>query len=447
MRYSKLLKPFTFLCDLAMLNIALSISSFLVVRYYSTEAQTANFILLSNLTWVSIASLTKNYTINRPLVLSQNLNNFLSSIVYHLVLVLGIVYFFRFFEVSRLQMLFTYMLFVALIVIERSFIFTVLDYIRKKGFNNKQILVIGNDDVARRMEKSFMKHPEYGYNFTKNLSEEALANFTKQGLFDHILETNVSEIFICYTALDQDFLKSLVDFGDQNSIKIKFVPDLLLENSKATIINYGNLPVIQLSGGMELSFKIVVFKRCFDVLFSLAVMIPGLPVFVLLTLITKLTSKGPVFYAQERIGKNNKPFRIYKFRSMHVNSEKLGPQLSRDHDPRITKWGRVIRKSRLDELPQFWNVLKGDMSVVGPRPERQFFIEQLMQRSPNYKKLLRLKPGLTSMGQVNYGYAENVDQMCNRVRYDLLYLNNINFNSEMGVILKTIKVMAQLKGK
>ncbi|GGH18074.1 hypothetical protein GCM10007352_28560 [Mucilaginibacter phyllosphaerae] len=344
-------------------------------------------------------------------------------------------------------MLFTYMLFVALIVIERSFIFTVLDYIRKKGFNNKQILVIGNDDVARRMEKSFMKHPEYGYNFTKNLSEEALANFTKQGLFDHILETNVSEIFICYTALDQDFLKSLVDFGDQNSIKIKFVPDLLLENSKATIINYGNLPVIQLSGGMELSFKIVVFKRCFDVLFSLAVMIPGLPVFVLLTLITKLTSKGPVFYAQERIGKNNKPFRIYKFRSMHVNSEKLGPQLSRDHDPRITKWGRVIRKSRLDELPQFWNVLKGDMSVVGPRPERQFFIEQLMQRSPNYKKLLRLKPGLTSMGQVNYGYAENVDQMCNRVRYDLLYLNNINFNSEMGVILKTIKVMAQLKGK
>jgi lipopolysaccharide/colanic/teichoic acid biosynthesis glycosyltransferase len=132
---------------------------------------------------------------------------------------------------------------------------------------------------------------------------------------------------------------------------------------------------------------------------------------------------------------------------MYVNSELLGPQLSSDHDPRITKWGRVIRKSRLDELPQFWNVLKGDMSIVGPRPERQFFIEQLIERSPNYKKLLRLKPGLTSMGQVNYGYAENVDQMCNRIRYDLLYLNNINLNSEIGVILKTIRVMTQLKGK
>ena len=186
---------------------------------------------------------------------------------------------------------------------------------------------------------------------------------------------------------------------------------------------------------------------CFDILFSSFVMLIGAPIFFIVALITKLTSKGPVFFRQERIGLNHKPFKIYKFRSMYVNAEILGPQLSSENDPRITKWGSILRRSRLDELPQFWNVLKGDMSVVGPRPERQFFIEQLLLKSPNYKKLLKLKPGLTSIGQVNYGYAENIDQMRSRVRYDLIYLNNINFNSDLSIILKTIQVMAQLKGK
>jgi lipopolysaccharide/colanic/teichoic acid biosynthesis glycosyltransferase len=176
-------------------------------------------------------------------------------------------------------------------------------------------------------------------------------------------------------------------------------------------------------------------------------MVVGSPIFVLLILLTKLTSKGPAFYKQVRIGKNHKPFTIYKFRSMYVNAEAAGPQLSSDSDPRITAWGKILRKSRMDELPQFWNVLKGEMSVVGPRPERQFFIEQLLEKSPNYKKLLRIKPGLTSIGQVSYGYAENIDQMHSRLRYDLIYLNNISFNSDMGIILKTIRVMVQFKGK
>jgi lipopolysaccharide/colanic/teichoic acid biosynthesis glycosyltransferase len=192
---------------------------------------------------------------------------------------------------------------------------------------------------------------------------------------------------------------------------------------------------------------VIFFKRSFDILFSLSVMIVGSPIFILLMLLTKFTSKGPAFYKQVRIGKNHRPFTIYKFRSMYVNAEAAGPQLSSETDPRITAWGKILRRSRMDELPQFWNVLKGEMSVVGPRPERQYFIEQLIEKSPSYKKLLRIKPGLTSIGQVSYGYAENIDQMHSRLRYDLIYLNNINFNSDMGIILKTIRVMVQLKGK
>lgn len=446
-RYSKLLKPFTFVSDLVMLNLAITISSYFVFRYYSSEIQMDNFFLLANLTWITISSLTKNYYIDRPLVLRQNLSSFFTSVAYHLMLVLSIIYFFKFFDISRTQIIFTYLVFVPLMVVERSLIFAVLDSIRMRGFNNKQILIIGTPDATVKLKNTFYNHPEYGYEINQALFEDISNDIDLPRLFERIINGKIREVFVCYKALEPSFVEQIVDFGDHHNVAIKFVSDLALENNTAKVINYGNLPVIQLSHNPEMSFKVKAFKRSFDVLFSLFVMIPGCPVFIMLAIVTKFTSKGPVFYSQERIGKNGKPFKIYKFRSMRVNAEAAGPQLSKDNDPRITKWGRVIRKSRLDELPQFWNVLKGDMSVVGPRPERQYFIDQLIQRSPNYKKLMKLKPGLTSMGQVNYGYAENLDQMCDRVDHDLVYLNNMNFNNEMSVILKTIKVMAQLKGK
>lgn len=197
--------------------------------------------------------------------------------------------------------------------------------------------------------------------------------------------------------------------------------------------------------GFDASTKVI--KRAFDICFSLAVLLLGAPLFLLLAIITKLTSKGPVFYKQERIGINGKPFYIYKYRSMRVDAEKDGPQLSKDNDPRITKWGQIMRKTRLDELPQFWNVLKGDMSVVGPRPERQHFIQQIIEKAPGYQLLLSIKPGITSIGQVYYGYAENVDQMCQRMLFDLRYLNEVNIQTDINIILQTVKVMFQGKGK
>jgi putative colanic acid biosynthesis UDP-glucose lipid carrier transferase len=247
--------------------------------------------------------------------------------------------------------------------------------------------------------------------------------------------------------MDSERLKRLIRFGDSNFIKIKVVSDLILSNNAAELVNYNDLPVLHITSHPEIAMKIRFLKRGFDIAFSSCVMLFGSPVFLILTIITKLTSKGPVFYRQERIGRNEKPFYIHKFRSMRIDAEKFGPQLAKEDDPRVTKWGKTMRQTRLDELPQFWNVLKGDMSVVGPRPERQHFIEQIVEKTPNYKKLLRVRPGLTSIGQVHYGYAENVDQMCDRMRYDLLYLQNISLNSDLNIILKTVRVMVQRKGK
>lgn len=446
-RYSKFLPAITFISDLIILNIALQCAHSLAFTYYSSEIQSTNFILLVNLVWVSISTLTKNYIIHRPLVLNDNINRFLSSLLYHLLVVLGVIYFFKLYEVSRWELFFTYNIFFFLTIIHRSVVFFTLDYIRKKGYNRRHVLVIGDEDIANRLISSFSKHPEYGYYFMDFISEDMINDSPESVLMNKLISKNPDEIFVCYKYLQPELLQKLVDFGDQNAIKIKLVSDLVLNNSYASIVNYANLPVIQLSSDPGLSLKVKIFKRSFDIVFSLCVMTVGFPVFLLLILITRLTSKGPAFYKQVRIGKNHKPFTIYKFRSMYVNAEAAGPQLSSESDPRVTAWGRVLRRSRLDELPQFWNVLKGEMSVVGPRPERQYFIEQLIEKSPSYKKLLRIKPGLTSIGQVAYGYAENLDQMQSRVRYDLIYLNNINFNSDMGIILKTIRVMVQLKGK
>jgi len=188
-------------------------------------------------------------------------------------------------------------------------------------------------------------------------------------------------------------------------------------------------------------------KRGFDIAFSFAVLVMGLPVYLTLMMITKITSKGPVFYKQERIGENGIPFNILKFRSMYVDAEKLGVQTTTENDPRITKWGNFMRKTHLDEIPQFWNVIVGDMSIVGPRPERQYFINQIVRKAPAFRKLQAIKPGITSIGQINYGYAETVDEMCERMTIDLQYLEEVNILTDINIIFDTVKTMVQGKGK
>jgi putative colanic acid biosynthesis UDP-glucose lipid carrier transferase len=188
-------------------------------------------------------------------------------------------------------------------------------------------------------------------------------------------------------------------------------------------------------------------KRFFDLFVSSVALITGSPFFALLVIVTKITSGGGVIFRQQRIGKNGTPFYIYKFRSMCKNAENSGPQLASENDPRITAWGRIMRKTRLDELPQFLNVFMGQMSIVGPRPERLYFIEKIMEKAPEYKNLLSIKPGITSIGQVRFGYAENVDQMIERMKWDLLYLNNQTLSVDMRIIAETVRVMLEGKGK
>jgi putative colanic acid biosynthesis UDP-glucose lipid carrier transferase len=446
-RYSKYLPALTFIGDLLLLNLALYSANYFTYHTYVPGTTSSWFILLSVICWASVSVITKCFKLSRPLVLSEHINKFLLALIYHLASLLGVIFFFQLYSFSRIEFIVSYSTFLLLVIVYRSVLFFFLDYIRKKGYNHRQVIVVGDKNISRQLTNSFFDHPEYGYDILDFISDEQILKMKSNSLPQKLLVKRPDELFICYKEMDSGLLKSIFDLCETNSIKVKVVTDLALSGNYAELVNFHNIPVLNITAEQVISRKVRVLKRSFDVTFSLGVLTLGAPVFIILYILTKLSSKGPGFYVQERVGKNHKPFYIYKFRTMHLNSEPSGPQLACDNDPRITKLGSVLRKSRLDELPQFWNVLKGEMSVVGPRPERQHFIEQLIEKSPNHKKLLRLKPGITSIGQVTFGYAQDVEQMCQRSCHDLTYLNNITLNNDIGIILKTIKVMVKFKGK
>jgi lipopolysaccharide/colanic/teichoic acid biosynthesis glycosyltransferase len=191
----------------------------------------------------------------------------------------------------------------------------------------------------------------------------------------------------------------------------------------------------------------MVTKRAGDIVISIFALILLSPIYLITAICVKFSSPGSIFYAQERIGKDGKPFNIFKFRSMYIDAESKGPSLSSDFDSRVTSWGRFMRKVRLDEIPQFYNVLIGDMSLVGPRPERQFFIDKIVVHAPHYRHLHKVKPGITSWGMVKYGYAENVEEMIRRMKFDLLYIENMNLLVDLKILIYTVQTVLLGRGK
>lgn len=259
---------------------------------------------------------------------------------------------------------------------------------------------------------------------------------------------HVEEVIVALDDAQQSHVKDVLRIlGGCGDIIIKITPnsrDILVGNIRIDNIFHSPLLVIENRLMPEWQYSI---KRIFDIVVSLLLMVVLSPVYLVTAIMVKLGSPGPVFYAQERVGYGGKPFKMIKFRSMYVNAEDAGPALAHDDDPRITPFGLFMRKTRLDEIPQFYNVLKGNMSIVGPRPERQYYIDQIVQRAPEYMLLQRVRPGITSWGQVKYGYASSVDEMLERLRYDLLYLDNMTLATDIKILIHTAIIIVQGRGK
>lgn len=284
-------------------------------------------------------------------------------------------------------------------------------------------------------------------------SEERLAAVmpclgTSDNIKQLIAQHHVEEVIIAVEDHEQTQIQQIIRTLDGcGNVIIKITPDardLILGMVKIDSIFHSPLITINTRLMEEWQYSV---KRIADIVLSTIALIILSPVFLFTAIMVKLSSPGPVFYAQERIGYQGKPFKMHKFRSMYVDAESCGPALSRDDDPRITRWGKFMRKVRLDEIPQFYNVLKGTMSIVGYRPERQYYIDQIVKQCPEYLLLQRIKPGITSWGQVKYGYASSVDEMCERLKYDLLYLENMSITTDIKILIYTVGIIFQGRGK
>ena len=260
-------------------------------------------------------------------------------------------------------------------------------------------------------------------------------------------EHNIDQIILSPRKSDEDRLLSLLYRLFPLGIPVKLSPDTInFMTSSIKLREIYGQPLVDLTHS-SMSESEVNMKRTFDVVASIITLIVLSPLYLALSIWVKLDSPGPVFYRQQRIGLHQRPFDIIKFRSMRTNAEENGPQLSDDDDPRVTKAGRIMRKYRLDELPQFWNVLKGDMSIVGPRPEREYYIRQIMEKAPYYTLMYQTRPGITSWGMVQYGYASRVEEMVERSKYDLIYISNMSILVDLKIMLHTVLTIIEGRGK
>lgn len=325
----------------------------------------------------------------------------------------------------------------------------------RKAHWHINVLIVGNSPVSRKVAKNFeIPKRDARYNicgFVEIPGETSVEDYAVviplEGLAEAYEKLEINQVILAPENIDDKKVMGLLSALFPLQIPVKISPDTFSYVTSAIRLQdiYGE-PFIDLTGPAigEASKNI---KRTFDVSASILLLILLSPFLGVLALCVRLSSKGPVIYSQERIGRYQKPFLIYKFRTMMENAESEGPRLSSDDDPRITKVGKWMRKYRLDELPQFWNVLKGDMSIVGPRPEREYYIKQIVEHAPYYTLVCQVRPGITSWGMVKYGYASTVAQMVERTRYDLIYLANMSLSVDCKILIYTIKTILYGEGK
>lgn len=360
------------------------------------------------------------------------------------------LYYREFFTLLGLQFVITF--------IGRLLILNIVKYQLVNGHVRYNTIIIGANQNAIRLFREIEQHKVglgyyvmgfiYPESDGKNGLGSYLPNFGSIDQLERIIETHrTQQVILAMEKSEQHRLVDIINRLSEKEVIIKVIPDMYdILTGSVRMNNVFGAVLTEIKPGLMPDWQDHL-KRLIDIFASALGLVLLSPLMLFVAIRVKLSSPGPIIYQQERIGLKGRKFQILKFRSMYRDAEQNGPALSVTEDPRTTKWGRVMRQWRLDELPQLFNILKGEMSFVGPRPERQFYIDQILQRNKFYSHLLKVKPGLTSWGMVKFGYAENIDQMIERMKYDLIYLENISLSLDFRIMTHTVLTILKKQGR
>ncbi len=439
--------------DLLLLNAVFGLAYW---AYFPFDPINDTYLILQltlNLTWLALTFFLQTYALSRHEMSNEELlRRFLRAVLLHVLFITGFLYFSKYGEsVSRLVLASTMAFFALSGALVRLFIIKWLRNYRRAGHNDSGYLTVGNCELGEILQERFAQRHDLGvqHRGTFEFGGRTLADELQR--LELLIETTQPDcLYCCLTTLTPGQVQGIIQLGERQRALIRLVPDFRgFLPYQATLHYHDVVPVIDVSTRPYSNVTDETYKRTFDLLFSVTVMLLGAPVFALVAGAVKVFSPGPVFFRQERTGRWGQLFYIYKFRTMRTDAHKMGLQHSQgDHDPRITPIGRFLRKSRLDELPQFMNVLKGDMSVVGPRPLPYYDVEMLMNADPvHFKKLLTVKPGITSIGQLKVGYADSLSLNLKRMGHDLYYLRKYSLWYDLYLIGLTVQTMVLRRGK
>lgn len=448
--YSIFIKPIHFLGDFVIINGAFFISYFFRFSSFSGFVENHYLLILMyfNLSWIVATYILASYNLYRVMGNERIFTELVKLLLLHFLMVAALIGITHAYDYSRQVLLSTYFTLAVLVPLWRLIILYFLKLYRVSGGNYRRVVIVGYNETSVELQKFFEQHPEYGYRFLgffdNNFSDDPKVKGTLTSIEDFFISNEVDEIYCSISGLTNEQVQEIVDFADNNLIRVKLLPEstgFFYKNLKTDF--YDHLPVL-IMRSIPLDDVIKKnAKRIFDILFSLIVIILILSwLMPIVALLIKLDSRGPVFFKQKRSGIEKKDFWCWKFRTMRINSEADIKQAT-PNDERITRLGKFLRRYNFDELPQFFNVFIGNMSVCGPRPHMIMHTEQYSQLVDKYMVRHFIKPGITGLSQVmGYrGETKDTTAMKNRIRIDIFYIENWTFFLDLKIIVMTVTNM------
>ncbi|PKA82907.1 putative colanic acid biosynthesis UDP-glucose lipid carrier transferase [Ulvibacter sp. MAR_2010_11] len=434
-RYSGLLRPISYVIDLSIIHV-------LAYQFFTSELHFIHYIIFVSIAWIILSLKSNFYEIYRFTHVAKIISLVAKQGVLYFLIVFAFFGFYNGLRIDPIAII-KYVILVMLLIsiIKLTIYFLLKKYRQLLGGNNRKVVIIGLNQKTDQLRKFFLDRPEFGYKLNKTFDLRGPDKFKIEDCFEYISKNDVDEIYSSVAELNNENLIKLIDFADNNLKILKFLPDNKeIYSKKLDFAYYGVLPILSLRKiPMDEPFNKFI-KRSFDVILALSIIVGILSWLTpLLGIIIKLESKGPVFFKQKRNGLDYKEFYCYKFRSMTPNPIADLYQVTKG-DERITKVGRIIRKTSIDELPQFINVLKGEMSVVGPRPHMVSHTHMYAERIDKFMVRHFIKPGITGLAQVSgyRGEVENENDIINRVKYDIFYLENWSLFLDIKIVFQTV---------